>query len=242
VAPCPIAASHSRKRISRKLSSLHECVLPKKSATSARPISAGPATTPTRPWPASRPKTPSPPSHHPGSPGFIARSAQATHDLVSYLRPKQGAATAAARLVPLLRPSVHGQPSPSCVRRAPLLHHPLPPDVISPLIYGLNHPIKVAMNTIEGRALSSDAGHYRLPNAPSRPIKGALPSPVLSTPSAIILSLSFPASTSSRRPPLSQSCHGHRARRSGASRSPSTIGEDFPRRAPPPRTTPATVG
>jgi hypothetical protein len=28
VAPCPIAASHSRKRISRKPPSLHECVLP----------------------------------------------------------------------------------------------------------------------------------------------------------------------------------------------------------------------
>jgi hypothetical protein len=77
-----------------------------------------------RPWPAGRPKLPSPPSHHPGSPGFIALSAQVAHDLISYLRPKQGAATAAARLVPLLCPSVHGQPSPSCVRRVPLLHHP----------------------------------------------------------------------------------------------------------------------
>jgi hypothetical protein len=46
VAPCPIAASHSRKRISRKSSSLHECVLRRKSATSARPISASLATTP----------------------------------------------------------------------------------------------------------------------------------------------------------------------------------------------------
>jgi hypothetical protein len=47
VAPCSIAASHSRKRISRKPPSLHECVLRRESATSARPISAGPATTPT---------------------------------------------------------------------------------------------------------------------------------------------------------------------------------------------------
>jgi hypothetical protein len=46
VAPCPIAASHSRKRISRKPPSLHECVLRRKSATSARPISIGPATIP----------------------------------------------------------------------------------------------------------------------------------------------------------------------------------------------------
>jgi hypothetical protein len=96
-----------------------------------------------------RPKPPSPPCHHLGPPGFIACSAKAAHDLVSYLRSKQGTATAAARLVPLLCPSHHGQPSPSCVRRAPLLHHP--PDVISPLICGLNHPVKAAMNTIKGR-------------------------------------------------------------------------------------------
>jgi hypothetical protein len=46
VAPCPIAASHSRKRIPRKPPSLHECVLRRKSATSAWPISAGLARTP----------------------------------------------------------------------------------------------------------------------------------------------------------------------------------------------------
>jgi hypothetical protein len=46
VAPCPNATSHSRKRISGKLPSLHECVLHRKSATSARPISAGLATPP----------------------------------------------------------------------------------------------------------------------------------------------------------------------------------------------------
>jgi hypothetical protein len=46
MAPCPIAASHLRKCISRKPPSLHECVLRRKSATSARPISAGPSTTP----------------------------------------------------------------------------------------------------------------------------------------------------------------------------------------------------
>jgi hypothetical protein len=76
VAPCPIAAFHSRKCISEKPPSLHECVLHRKSATSARPISAGPATTPTWPWPAGRPKPPSPP---PRPTGFIARSAQAAH-------------------------------------------------------------------------------------------------------------------------------------------------------------------
>jgi hypothetical protein len=53
VAPCPIAASHSRRRISRKPPSLHKCVLCRKSATSARPISAGPTTT--------TPPPPSPP-------------------------------------------------------------------------------------------------------------------------------------------------------------------------------------
>jgi hypothetical protein len=46
VAPCPIAASHSRKHISGKPPSLHECILRRKSATSAQPISASPATTP----------------------------------------------------------------------------------------------------------------------------------------------------------------------------------------------------
>jgi hypothetical protein len=60
VAPCSIAASHSRKRISRKPSSLHECILRRKSATFFQPISAGPATTPHRPWLAGRPKPPSP--------------------------------------------------------------------------------------------------------------------------------------------------------------------------------------
>jgi hypothetical protein len=51
VAPCPISASDSRRRISRKPSSLHKCVLYRKSATSAQPISAGPATTPPPPSP-----------------------------------------------------------------------------------------------------------------------------------------------------------------------------------------------
>jgi hypothetical protein len=49
---------------------------PRKSATSARPISAGPTTTPTRPWPVGRAKSTSPPTR---PTGFIARSAQAAH-------------------------------------------------------------------------------------------------------------------------------------------------------------------
>jgi hypothetical protein len=34
-----------------------------------------------------------------------------------------------------------------------VLHYSTTPDVISPLICGLNHPVKAAMNTIKGRAV-----------------------------------------------------------------------------------------
>jgi hypothetical protein len=124
VAPCPIAASHSRKRISRKLPSLHECVLPKN-----LPPLLGPYQ-PARPQPPpglGLPAGPNRLAHHPGPPGFIARSAQAAHVIVSNLRPKQGAA---ARLVPLLCPSLHGQPSPLA---CDVLHYSTTP-LLPPLI------------------------------------------------------------------------------------------------------------
>jgi hypothetical protein len=73
------------------------------------PFFSSPACPPTPSAMACRSAGPSRLAHHPGPPGFIARSAQAAHDLVSYLRPKQGTA---ARLVLLLCPSLHGQPSP----------------------------------------------------------------------------------------------------------------------------------
>jgi hypothetical protein len=74
-----------------------------------------------QPWPASQPK-PTPPR-----PTWLRSPlgpSSPRSGLISYIRPQQGAANAAARLVLPLRPSRHGQPSPSCVRRAPLLHHP----------------------------------------------------------------------------------------------------------------------
>jgi hypothetical protein len=63
VAPYPIAASHSRKRISRKPPSLHECVLPENLPPPLSPYQ------PARPQPApglGLPAGPSRLAHHPG--------------------------------------------------------------------------------------------------------------------------------------------------------------------------------
>jgi hypothetical protein len=63
VAPCPVAASRSRKRISRKPPSLHECVLPENLPPPLSPYQ------PARPQPPpglGLPAGPSRLAHHPG--------------------------------------------------------------------------------------------------------------------------------------------------------------------------------
>jgi hypothetical protein len=93
----------------------------------------------------------SPNRHHPGPPGFVARLAQAAHD------PASSPTSGRCRAPPPPRPGLCRRYAQAAMARLPplardVLHYSTNPDVISPLIYRLNRPVKAAMNTIRGRA------------------------------------------------------------------------------------------
>jgi hypothetical protein len=127
------------------------------------------------------------------------------HDLVSYLRPKQGATTTVARLVPLLRPSRHGQPSPLA---CDVLHYsttPPPSTITLQPLSTLNASLKTFKTAIYAAArFSSDAGHYRRSSPSPGPYKRGTSTPEHPAPLTDPLS-SSPTSEHSpteHRPPL----------------------------------------
>jgi hypothetical protein len=103
--------SQLRKRISRNPHSLHECVLHRKSATSARPISAGPATTPHPALACDQPKLQ---AHQPSAPSSLPEhrgpSAFVLLRLSGQAEPRRFSVCDAAPEVPCPPPSVQDPP------------------------------------------------------------------------------------------------------------------------------------